>query len=133
MAKMCLVDYRGFISEIVNPGEEFEIYDGPDAKIKWIQCDNDSVTVDWVLINNVFTERNPLDIVDYAQRRRIAYGDVGEQMDMMYKDQVNGTTTWRDHIANVKATVAAPSEQPDYTEVTPTGTEDNPAWNPAEE
>jgi len=35
--------------------------------------------------------------------RRIAYGSVGDQLDMMYWDQVNGTNIWFDHIAKVKA------------------------------
>jgi len=35
---------------------------------------------------------------------RIAgYGGYGDQLDMMYWDEVNGTTTWKDHIAAVKA------------------------------
>ena len=38
----------------------------------------------------------------------LAYGDVGDQLDMMYKDQLNGTTTWKDHVANVKATTTKP-------------------------
>ena len=31
------------------------------------------------------------------------YGSFGDQLDMMYWDAVNGTTTWKDHIAQVKA------------------------------
>ena len=31
------------------------------------------------------------------------YGSYGDQLDMMYWDEVNGTTTWKDHIAKVKA------------------------------
>ena len=35
--------------------------------------------------------------------RRTAYGDVGSQLDMQYHDNVDGTTTWKDHVAKVKA------------------------------
>jgi len=35
--------------------------------------------------------------------RRIAYGSISEQLDMQYWDNVNGTTTWADHIAQVKS------------------------------
>ena len=35
--------------------------------------------------------------------RRTAYGPIGDQLDMMYKDQVDGTTTWKDHVAKVKS------------------------------
>ena len=126
MAKMCLVDYRGFIEQIVEPGEEFEIYEGDDATIKWVQCDNDSVTVDWIMKNGAFVERTKHE--SYTVQRQIAYGDIGAQLDMMYHDQINGTTTWKDHVANVKATTPAPADEPDNTEIEPTGTEENPAW-----
>ena len=39
----------------------------------------------------------------YIQARQEAYGDLGSQLDMMYWDNVNGTTTWKDHIAKVKS------------------------------
>jgi hypothetical protein len=39
---------------------------------------------------------------NYAQYRIEAYGSIGDQLDMQYKDSVNGTTTWKDHIAAVK-------------------------------
>ena len=38
----------------------------------------------------------------YIQARQEAYGDWGSQLDMQYWDLVNGTTTWKDHIAQVK-------------------------------
>lgn len=39
----------------------------------------------------------------YQYDREFAYPTVKEQLDMMYHDQVNGTTTWKDAIAKVKA------------------------------
>jgi|ETNvirenome_6_85_1030632.scaffolds.fasta_scaffold49405_2 hypothetical protein len=36
-------------------------------------------------------------------KRRTEYGSFGNQLDMIYWDGVNGTTTWQDHIAKVKA------------------------------
>jgi hypothetical protein len=39
----------------------------------------------------------------YIQARQEAYGSIAEQLDMMYWDGVNGTTTWQDHIAQVKS------------------------------
>ena len=41
--------------------------------------------------------------VKYKDDRRVAYGDIGDQLDMRYKDLLNGTTTWKDHIAKVKS------------------------------
>ena len=44
----------------------------------------------------------------YAKFRKKAYGSIGDQLDMQYKDAVNGTTTWLDHIAAVKAKYQKP-------------------------
>tara|TARA_Y100000004_G_scaffold113872_1_gene127917 strand:- start:5518 stop:5832 length:315 start_codon:yes stop_codon:yes gene_type:complete len=38
----------------------------------------------------------------WIEQRQLAYGSIADQLDMMYWDNVNGTTTWKDHIAQVK-------------------------------
>jgi hypothetical protein len=38
----------------------------------------------------------------YKEARQQAYGSIAEQLDMQYWDLVNDTTTWKDHIAQVK-------------------------------
>ena len=38
----------------------------------------------------------------YAQKRKDAYGSIGDQLDMQYHDAVDGTTTWKDHVKAVK-------------------------------
>ena len=38
---------------------------------------------------------------EYQRDRQ--YPSIGDQLDMQYWDQVNGTTTWKDAIAKVKA------------------------------
>ena len=42
--------------------------------------------------------------------RRNAYGDIGSQLDMQYHDSVDGTTTWKDHVAAVKSANPIPTE-----------------------
>ena len=42
--------------------------------------------------------------------RRTAYGDLGSQLDMQYHDAVDGTTTWKDHVAGVKSDNPIPTE-----------------------
>ena len=42
--------------------------------------------------------------------RRNAYGDLGSQLDMQYHDNVDGTTTWKDHVASVKTANPIPTE-----------------------
>ena len=45
----------------------------------------------------------------YKTARQEAYGSWQEQMDMQYKDLLNDTTTWKDHIAQVKSDNPKPS------------------------
>ena len=45
---------------------------------------------------------------DYIQARQEAYGPIGDQLDMQYKDAVNGTTTWKDHVTKVKSDFPKP-------------------------
>lgn len=127
MAKKCLVTFQGTIMEIVDPGQEYEIYAGEGATSKWVDCSNDSVTLDWIMKDGAFVERNAPP-VNYTVRRQVAYGSIGEQLDMQYRDAVNGTTEWKDHIAAVKAANAPPSEQPADNREMPTGTMESPAW-----
>ena len=39
----------------------------------------------------------------YISARQAAYPSIGDQLDMQYWDQVNGTTTWKDAIAQIKS------------------------------
>ena len=45
----------------------------------------------------------------YKVARQSAYASIQDQLDMQYWDSVNGTTTWKDHIAQVKADNPKPS------------------------
>jgi len=44
----------------------------------------------------------------YAEKRKLAYAPIADQLDMQYWDSVNGTTTWKDHVASVKAQFPKP-------------------------
>ena len=46
----------------------------------------------------------------YKYDRQQAYKPLAEQLDMMYWDKVHGTTTWQDHIDQVKADNPKPTE-----------------------
>ena len=46
----------------------------------------------------------------YQRDRKAAYKSIQEQLDMMYWDKVNGTTTWQDHINAVKTANPKPTE-----------------------
>ena len=42
--------------------------------------------------------------------RKMAYGDLGAQLDMQYHDSVDGTSTWKDPVAKVKTDNPIPTE-----------------------
>ena len=45
----------------------------------------------------------------YQRDRAVAYASIQDQLDMQYWDNVNSTTTWKDHIAQVKSDNPKPS------------------------
>ncbi len=47
-------------------------------------------------------------LLAYRDQRRMAYPSIGDQLDMIYWDKVNGTTTWQDAVAVVKALYPKP-------------------------
>ena len=71
--------------------------------------DGNSVTLDAV---KVAAARTSLDAaaaaIKYQSDRAAAYASIGDQLDMQYWDLVNGTTTWKDHVAKVKADYPKP-------------------------
>lgn len=66
-------------------------------RLEFSDSDYDQAIVDRK--NSLLDEYN----FGYIQARQEAYGSIAEQLDMMYWDGVNGTTTWQDHIAQVKS------------------------------
>ncbi|HYI27565.1 MAG TPA: hypothetical protein VD863_06905 [Bradyrhizobium sp.] len=46
----------------------------------------------------------------WREKRREAYPDVATQLDMLWHDQVEGTTTWRDAIRAVKEQFPKPAD-----------------------
>lgn len=134
--KRVLVTFEGNIQAIVEPGEEFEIYEGPGANVRWVNCEHDDINEWWVLQDGEWikdVEAPP----SFSVLRRAAYGEVGDQLDMLYKDMLNGTTNWIDHITAVKAVVPSPNSQEaiEIIKARPPikwGTENSPAWTDAD-
>ena len=58
---------------------------------------------DFTLIANDEADALRLYEKTYADLREENYLSIGDQLDMQYKDLINGTTTWKDHIAKVKS------------------------------
>lgn len=112
--KRVLVDTRGGICHIVCPGgderpeavyvsAEFEVYNGANPSSKWINAP-DEVDQFWYLEEGQWVDRTT-PWTDPKVARVVAYKSIGEQLDMIYKDQRDGTSKWNEHIAAVKASI----------------------------
>jgi len=75
----------------------------------WDNAINDTVPNPYEIPTKEFLESElarlqaEYDSQEYARNRATAYASTGDQLDMQYWDSVNDTTTWKDHIASVKA------------------------------
>ena len=67
----------------------------PDLSVVYFE-DNETEPSDSDITNKI-TE------IEVQEARKNAYASIQDQLDMQYWDNVNGTTTWKDHIAQVKA------------------------------
>ena len=78
----------------------------PNAKVIIKGSNLDTCTIEWL---DGTAEISKADIqakineTQYARDRAVAYPTWQEQMDMQYKDLLNGTTTWKDAVAKVKS------------------------------
>lgn len=115
--KKALISYQGWVSQIVDPGEEFEIYEGPDATIAWVDAP-DNIQPEWTLEwspsqgKMVWVERDA-PWTDNAVARKVAYGRIEEQLDLIYHDietygKLDQNGMWYQHVANVKAMIEKP-------------------------
>ena len=64
--------------------------DVPQPSEADIQAKMDEYKIEW-------------DAQEYARNRASAYPSTGDQLDMQYHDQLDGTTTWKDAVAKVKS------------------------------
>ena len=118
MAKVAIVNgTTGQLTDICDEADKFEIYEGPDSDMKWCEVPDDA-TYEHYMVNGVVIHRSEAEdlregaVID----RMIAYGDIGEQLDMQYKDSLDGGTRWRDHVAAVKASTPSPGSIPEFVE-----------------
>ena len=116
--KKALIGYQGWVQDIREPGEEFEIYNGPDASIQWVDAP-DEITLDWTLEwspqqqQMIWVERDGPYTQD-SEARRVAYGEIGEQLDMIFHEiqesgSISASGPWASHISTVKSMIPAPA------------------------
>jgi hypothetical protein len=152
--KKALIGFQGWVQQILEPGQEYEIYEGPDATMVFIDAP-DEITLDWTLEYSpsqgkmIWIEREG-GYTDRAVARKVAYGEVGAQLDMLYHEiKTTGTITqegdWFQHIQTVKSVIPKPpppeepwsmeeilakaaTEEPSKDKRNVPGTADLPAW-----
>jgi len=98
--------YKAYAGTVVT------IDDGKGA----FDANGNSVTLDQSLVDAARTTLDNEAAATLYQRQRTGqagttdtiYASIGDQLDMQYKDAVNGTTTWKDHVAAVKAKYPKP-------------------------
>ena len=118
MAKWAIINKdNGTLTDICDAADKFEIYEGADAAFKWVEVPDDT-TYDHAMVNGVVIHRSDNeDLRDLAiVERGIAYGPIGDELDMIYRDQKNGTTEFKDHVDNVKATTTKPGDIPAFVQ-----------------
>ncbi len=93
-------DYTSAV-QAINTEAEFKLENNDLSTIEWL---NGTSVISDADIEAKMTELNTeYNNTVYERDRRIAYPSIREQLDMQYHDAVNGTTTWKDAIAKVKA------------------------------
>ena len=118
MSKVAICNAEsGQLTDICDEADKFAIYEGPDASLKWVDVPEDTTYEHFMCNGEVIHRATTEDLrVNATVDRILAYGDFGEQMDMQYRDAVNGTTEWKDHVANVKASTTKPDSIPEFVE-----------------
>jgi len=87
-----------------------------DDALGVFKADGSQITIEQSKVNEArVTLDNEASAILYQTQRTgeagttdTIYASIGDQLDMQYKDAVNGTTTWKDHIAAVKAKYPKP-------------------------
>ncbi len=74
-----------------------------NERLEFTDADYDQAITD--LANSKWNDQQ----FGYIEARQEAYGSVQDQLDMQYWDSVNSTTTWADHVAQVKSDNPKPS------------------------
>ena len=87
----------------INPNAEVVII-GDDINTCEIEWHNGTTPISKADIEAKMLEiQAEYDANQYQRDRATAYPTINEQLDMQYWDNVNGTTTWKDAVAKVKA------------------------------
>ena len=82
----------------ININAEFSINGDDINNIEWLNGTTPISVADIQARQTLMETRDA-----HIAQRRNAYPSIQEQLDMQFKDLLNGTTTWKDAIAKVKS------------------------------
>ena len=88
-----------FAIQALNPSAKFRVLDDSVDKIDWLEG---TTPIAKSSIEAKIAEQQAAYDNDYVRKRQEAYPGIWDQLDMIYWDQVNGTTTFKEAIAKVK-------------------------------
>jgi len=83
----------------INPNAEVSVNAEDFEQITWL---NGTTPISKADIKAKQVELQTAYDAKQYQRNRV-YPSIGDQLDMQYKDLLNGTTTWKDAVAKVKS------------------------------
>ena len=84
----------------INPDAEASVNENDINQITW---DNGTTPISKADIEaKVIELQADYDALQYQRDREAEYPFLKDQLDMQYKDLLNGTTTWKDAVAKVK-------------------------------
>jgi len=93
------VTYADAIISLV-PDAQFSIVEDQYSTLQWF-CDVE-IPSEEEIADEVARLRAEEAEKEYVTNRLMAYPSIGEQLDMLYWDSVNGTSEWLDAISDVK-------------------------------
>ena len=86
--------------QTLRPNSSYSVTGNTYEGIKWCDPNNDIPTKEEVQ-TKVAELQAEYDANQYQRDRQ--YPSIGDQLDMQYHDEIDGTTTWKDAVAKVKA------------------------------
>ena len=86
----------------LNSDAQVTVLDNDIDRIKWSDGNPTNITKEQILAKQTELQ-TAYDNNAYQRDRATAYPTWQDQMDMQYKDLLNGTTTWKDAVAKVKS------------------------------
>tara|TARA_R100001530_G_scaffold76189_1_gene53489 strand:+ start:459 stop:770 length:312 start_codon:yes stop_codon:yes gene_type:complete len=82
-----------------NPGLEYRFYSGDIDTLEWLDKTKNHTSID-IIKEEIKRLQAEYDAKKYQRDRQ--YPSIGDQLDMIYWDKINGTEKWKESIDAVK-------------------------------